>query len=57
MVRFAGWAIAVLEIEDAGELAATCIEEYHRACSPADAPDRNISRIAHSILAKHERTP
>jgi putative DNA primase/helicase len=52
MVRFAGFAIGVLEIEDADELVATCLEEYQRACWPADAPDRNIARIARSILRK-----
>jgi hypothetical protein len=55
MVRFAGWAIAVLEIDDPDELAQACIEEYQRACSPADAPDRNIRRIAHSIWRQDQR--
>lgn len=55
MVRFTGFAIAVLELEDADALAEACIEEYERACSPADAPRANIERIARSILRKHER--
>ncbi len=56
MVSFAGFAIRALEIDDADELVACCLEEYARACSPADAPAANIRRIARSILAKHERS-
>jgi putative DNA primase/helicase len=52
MVRFAGWAIRAFELEHHHELGALCLEEYHRACSPADAPDENILRIARSILQR-----
>ncbi len=55
MVRFAGFAIRTLEL-DGHALELACLEEYQRACYPADAPARNIIRIARSILAKHERS-
>ena len=55
MVRFAGFAIAVLDLVNAADLVEACQEEYRRACSPADAPPQNIERIARSILRKHER--
>jgi putative DNA primase/helicase len=56
MVRFAGWAIRAFELEHHHELGALCLEEYHRACSPADAPDENILRIARSILQRDRRS-
>jgi hypothetical protein len=31
------------------------VEEYERACSPADAPTANIHRIARSIEARDRR--
>jgi hypothetical protein len=54
MVRFAGWAISVLDLDDEDDLIDACLAEYQRACRPADAPDENIRKIACSILRRHE---
>jgi hypothetical protein len=54
MVRFAGFAIRTLELSG-HDLWVACLDEYHRACSPADAPAVNIIRIARSIEARDRR--
>jgi hypothetical protein len=56
MVRFAGWAIRNLDLQHSDELITECMQEYMRACSPADAPLENIARIAKSILAADRRS-
>lgn len=54
MVRFAGWAISVLGIDNVDDLTVECWHEYQRACAPADAPFANIQRIARSIWRRDQ---